>query len=177
MDEPKREHELSDDPLVEETPGEVKAAVFQDQQAPGEVDTQSEVAAAEDEQIELQAASAGLRGAAEDQDEAVDVPEPEQRPDFMMKGALFQDDQREDLRTQWLDVQSSFVEDPRDSVEAADKLIDKLVDDIRSNLAVRRSSLQLQMKNGDGDGSNTEELRQALKTYRLLFDRLLEIEI
>ena len=177
MNDPKRENELSDDPLVEETADEVEAAVSQDEQTLDENDTAGQVQAAEDEQIELQAASAGLRGVAEDQDEAANDPEPQERPDFMTKGPLFQNDQREELRAQWLDVQSSFVEDPADSVEAADKLIDKLVDDIRSNLAVRRSSLQLQLKNGDGDGTNTEELRQALKTYRLLFDRLLEIEI
>nr|WP_062330373.1 hypothetical protein [Herbidospora sakaeratensis] len=71
-----------------------------------------------------------------------------------------------DFDDRWRDIKAAFVDDPRESVEKADALIDEAV----SALAAQRQSLVDQWKNS---GTNdTEQLRLALREYRNLFDRL-----
>ncbi|TKK80718.1 hypothetical protein FDA94_35610 [Herbidospora galbida] len=71
-----------------------------------------------------------------------------------------------DFDERWRDIKAAFVDDPRESVEKADALIDEAV----SALAAKRQSLVDQWKNS---GTNdTEQLRLALREYRNLFDRL-----
>lgn len=71
-----------------------------------------------------------------------------------------------DFDERWRDIKAAFVDDPRESVEKADALIDEAV----SALAATRQSLVDQWKNS---GTNdTEQLRLALREYRNLFDRL-----
>ncbi|WP_062355129.1 hypothetical protein [Herbidospora yilanensis] len=71
-----------------------------------------------------------------------------------------------DFDERWRDIKAAFVDDPRESVEKADALIDEAV----SALAATRQSLVDQWKNS---GTNdTEQLRLALREYRDLFDRL-----
>ncbi|WP_062432481.1 hypothetical protein [Herbidospora daliensis] len=71
-----------------------------------------------------------------------------------------------DFDERWRDIKAAFVDDPRESVEKADALIDEAV----SALANKRQSLVDQWKNS---GTNdTEQLRLALREYRDLFDRL-----
>ncbi|WP_051759126.1 hypothetical protein [Herbidospora cretacea] len=71
-----------------------------------------------------------------------------------------------DFDERWRDIKAAFVDDPRESVEKADALIDEAV----SALASKRQSLVDQWKNS---GTNdTEQLRLALREYRNLFDRL-----
>lgn len=71
-----------------------------------------------------------------------------------------------DFDARWHDIKAGFVDDPRDSVEKADALIDEAV----SALAARRQSLVDGWKNGDEN--DTEKLRLALREYRSLFDKL-----
>ncbi|GIH23901.1 hypothetical protein Aph01nite_22110 [Acrocarpospora phusangensis] len=71
-----------------------------------------------------------------------------------------------DFDARWHDIKAGFVDDPRDSVEKADALIDEAV----SALAARRQALVDGWKNGDQN--DTEQLRLALREYRSLFDKL-----
>ncbi|GAA1012277.1 hypothetical protein Aple_008040 [Acrocarpospora pleiomorpha] len=64
----------------------------------------------------------------------------------------------------WHDIKAGFVDDPRDSVEKADALIDEAV----NALAARRQALVDGWKNHN----DTEQLRLALREYRSLFDKL-----
>jgi hypothetical protein len=72
----------------------------------------------------------------------------------------------DELRRRWHDIQASFVDDPRDSVEKADNLVEEAV----SSLTTRKQELMERWKTNDqGD---TEQLRLALRDYRSLLERL-----
>ena len=75
----------------------------------------------------------------------------------------------ERYREEWRVVQASFVDDPQAAVRDADRLLEQVVDTFTSRLSERRTELS----GGDGDAKETERLRQALRSYRSLFDQLI----
>lgn len=86
-------------------------------------------------------------------------------------GPLFPDDELHNFRARWDEVQTSFVDEPRQAVEQADSLVANAVKRIAEQFAAERSRLEDQWSKGDN--VSTEELRQALRRYRSFFDRLL----
>jgi hypothetical protein len=86
-------------------------------------------------------------------------------------GPLFPDDELHNLRAQWDQAQTSFVDEPRKAVEQADSLVANVVKRIAEQFANERAQLEKQWDSGDD--VSTEDLRQALKRYRSFFDRLL----
>jgi hypothetical protein len=86
---------------------------------------------------------------------------------------LFLPDERERFRKRWSDVQSSFVDEPRKSVEQADTLVAETVQRLTQTFAAERAKLEETWSRG-GDVS-TEDLRCALQRYRTFFDRLLAV--
>lgn len=82
-----------------------------------------------------------------------DPPDPEQ-------AGLLRDS--DSLRSQWQQVQGTFVDDPQRAVREAGALVDRALEEIRSALG-----------NSGGDGSSTEDLRVAFQRYRKFFHRLL----
>lgn len=74
----------------------------------------------------------------------------------------------ERYRTEWRAVQSGFVDDPEAAVRNADQLVERLVQSVTSMLAKHRDELGT----GNGNGERTEQLRQALRHYRSLFEQL-----
>ena len=89
--------------------------------------------------------------------------------------ALFEDDEAERFHSQWLEIQSRFVDDPRASVEEADELVAAVIKSITRSFADRRISLENQWKSGE-NSTTTEDLRLAIKRYRSFFDRLLSLK-
>jgi len=87
---------------------------------------------------------------------------------------LFEEDEAEKFRTQWLNIQSKFVDNPRESVREANELVENVLKSVTMSFHDRRTSLEKQW-NG-GDKVSTEDLRLALKRYRSFFDRLLTLE-
>ena len=87
--------------------------------------------------------------------------------------ALFEDSEAEQFRTQWLEIQSRFVDDPSISVKEADDLVANVIKNITRSFADKRISLESQWKSGD---VSTEELRVAMKRYRSFFNRLLTLQ-
>lgn len=87
---------------------------------------------------------------------------------------LFETDEAKKFRTQWLNIQSKFVDDPRESVKQADELVASVLKSVTMSFSERRVGLEQQWNSG-GDIS-TEDLRVALKRYRSFFDRLLTLE-
>ncbi|MGF7236083.1 MAG: hypothetical protein ACQSGP_14145, partial [Frankia sp.] len=77
-----------------------------------------------------------------------------------------------DLERRWQQVQASFVDGPRQAVEEADALVSETVAHLTSALAARKSALG---GAGSKDGSDTESLRIALRGYRKVFRKLLEV--
>ncbi|WP_067821314.1 hypothetical protein [Nocardia inohanensis] len=76
------------------------------------------------------------------------------------------------LRDQWREVQTMFVDDPRDAVTRANGLVEGTIQQLTETYAQRRQALENKWARSERD--DTEELRQALRGYRQLFDQLLE---
>ena len=98
---------------------------------------------------------------------------PAQNADTSGGQALFAEDELSVLRLRWDEVQSGFVDDPRECVQKADGLVSDVVDRITTGFSEARSRLEEQWARGE-EGS-TEDLRLALKRYREFFQRLLEL--
>jgi hypothetical protein len=86
-------------------------------------------------------------------------------------GPLLPDDERERFSRLWLEIQASFVDEPRTSVEQADSLVADLMQRLAAGFSNERERLEGQWDSGNDVG--TEDLRVALTRYRSFFDRLL----
>jgi hypothetical protein len=86
---------------------------------------------------------------------------------------LFNDGELTDMRSRWTEVQSAFVDDPRDCVQKADGLVADVVDKLTSGFSHARSHLEEQWDRGEQ--VSTEDLRIALTRYREFFERLLAV--
>lgn len=87
--------------------------------------------------------------------------------------SLFAENEAEDLRRRWTDIQTGFVDEPRKAVEHADALVAEAMKRLAEIFAQERDSLEQQWARG-ADVS-TEDLRVALRRYRGFFDRLLSV--
>src|SRR5215211_5321881 len=85
--------------------------------------------------------------------------------------AIYSDDQINDLRTRWNDIQAGFIDEPRGALERANALVDEAITKLAEGFARTRENLYHQWKR-DGTVS-TEDMRQALRRYRSFFNRLL----
>ena len=90
-------------------------------------------------------------------------------------GELFAPDERKELEQRWAEIQTRFVDEPRGSVEAANALVDDLMNRLLSSFSEERSRLERQWDRGDE--VTTEDLRMVLKKYRSFFGRLLELRV
>ena len=86
---------------------------------------------------------------------------------------LFSESEMGDFRSQWSKVQTGFVDEPRRTVEEADKLVAAVMQRLAEGFANERSGLEKQWESGDN--VSTEDLRLALQRYRSFFDRLLKV--
>ena len=88
-----------------------------------------------------------------------------------VKEPLLAQDQAERYRNDWQQIQSGFVDEPRKSVEEADRLVADLMQRLAAIFSEEREQLENQWDSGDD--VSTEDLRVALTRYRSFFDRLL----
>jgi hypothetical protein len=105
---------------------------------------------------------------------ATETREPAQRTataDVEEAGSLLPDDEESDFRARWEQIQTRFVDDPRQAVEDADALVAGVMQRIADGFAQARDGLEGQWSRGEDVG--TEELRVALQRYRAFFRRLL----
>ena len=86
---------------------------------------------------------------------------------------LFSEPEMGDFRSQWSKLQTGFVDEPRRTVEDADKLVAAVMQRLAEGFANERSGLEKQWDSGDN--VSTEDLRLALQRYRSFFDRLLKL--
>jgi hypothetical protein len=84
---------------------------------------------------------------------------------------LFPSDQSERFTSRWQEIQTSFVDQPRDAVAEADALVADLMQRLAASFSQERERLEGQWDRGDD--VSTEDLRVALTRYRSFFDRLL----
>ncbi len=76
------------------------------------------------------------------------------------------------FQERWSSVQALFVDDPRAAVSSADALVAELMQSLAAGFADHKSRLETQWQGG-GE-ADTEELRLALRRYRVFFQRLLQ---
>jgi len=86
---------------------------------------------------------------------------------------LFARNESDDFRHRWSDIQTGFVDEPRQAVERADALVAAAIKRLAEVFAQERSTLEQQWSRGDD--VSTEDLRVALRRYRGFFDRLLSV--
>jgi len=86
---------------------------------------------------------------------------------------LFSADEAQGFRTRWDTVQTGFVDEPRKSVQEADKLVESVIQRLSKIFTDERGNLETQWERGDN--VSTEDLRLALQRYRSFFTRLLAI--
>ena len=84
---------------------------------------------------------------------------------------LLPQDQAERYRSEWQRIQAGFVDEPRRSVEEADRLVADLMQRLAAVFSDEREQLEKQWDSGDD--VSTEDLRVGLTRYRSFFDRLL----
>ena len=85
--------------------------------------------------------------------------------------ALFGEEEARTYKTRWDEIQSRFVDEPRDAVQQADALVNETTQRLATVFAQERGRLEQEWAQ-KGDVS-TEDLRQALRRYRSFFDQLL----
>jgi hypothetical protein len=123
--------------------------------------------------------AAGAARAAEDDRSAREQSKPEtdrgtpDQPDTKRVAPLFADEASTELRERWTEVQTGFVDQPREAVEQADALVAEVMKRLADSFATERQALEQQWSRGDD--VSTEELRLALRRYRSFFDRLLSV--
>lgn len=91
-------------------------------------------------------------------------------PDDDRSTPLFPEDAREELQSRWEAIQAEFVDEPRHSVEEADRLVTETTKRLADSFAEVRRHLEDEWKRGDD--VSTEDLRLALRHYRSFFGRL-----
>jgi hypothetical protein len=77
------------------------------------------------------------------------------------------------LGERWQEIQTRFVDNPREAVHDADALVQDVLHRVTRGFADERRKLEEQWDGGDE--VSTEELRIALQRYRAFFGRLLSI--
>ena len=87
------------------------------------------------------------------------------------RGPLLPQDQSERFTGRWQEIQTGFVDEPRESVAKADALVAELMQELAASFSDERERLESQWEGGDD--VSTEDLRVALRRYRSFFDRLL----
>jgi hypothetical protein len=86
---------------------------------------------------------------------------------------LFTVEEVDRFRVEWRELQSDFVDHPRDAVQHADELVAQVMQSLATTFADHKRSLEGQWS--AGEKVETEELRVALRRYRAFFDQLLTV--
>jgi hypothetical protein len=86
---------------------------------------------------------------------------------------LFVEGEVTEFRSRWADIQTGFVDEPRQAVQDADNLVASLMKKLAEGFASERQGLEHQWDRGED--VSTEDLRVALQRYRSFFDRLLRV--
>src|ERR1700684_3151988 len=77
--------------------------------------------------------------------------------------ALFPCGETEELSNSWRDVQGTFVDEPREAVQKANDLVERVTTRLTEVFAQERANLEKEW--GAGKYVSTEDLRQALRRY------------
>lgn len=79
-------------------------------------------------------------------------------------------DRSNDWMARWTEIQTRFVDEPRESIEDADALVGEVIDALTLTFTAERARLEDRWN--AGAEPSTEDLRTALQRYRSFFNRL-----
>jgi hypothetical protein len=79
----------------------------------------------------------------------------------------------QDFRSRWNEIQVAFVDEPRDAVGRADRLVAETINGLTESFTAERQKLEREWDRGSTD--STEALRLAFQGYRSFFNRLLSV--
>lgn len=96
---------------------------------------------------------------------------PDASADAGAPAGLFDQQEVAAFSDRWEDIQVRFVDQPQESVAAADQLVDDVVNAMTTRLGDQRRQLESLWQHDEE--VSTEQLRQSLQRYHALFDRLL----
>jgi len=129
------------------------------------------VGAVDEQGAEVVAADAHMRGESDLEAASTEQRRTDDSVSAGAHGPLLPTDQTERLTVRWQEIQTGFVDRPRESVEHADALVADLMQRLAASFSHEREQLEAQWDGGDD--VSTEDLRVALTRYRSFFDRLL----
>jgi enoyl-CoA hydratase/carnithine racemase len=84
---------------------------------------------------------------------------------------LLTGEELEGLRMRWGEIQTRFIDDPKEAVQAADQLVAEVMHKLASTFAERKQGLEHHWQHSNEVA--TEDLRVVLRQYRSFFNRLL----
>jgi hypothetical protein len=85
--------------------------------------------------------------------------------------SLLAEDDVASMSARWEAVQASFVDEPRQAVAEADRLVEDVIQRLTLSFADERTRLERRWEHGEE--VSTEDLRQTIRRYRSFFQRLL----
>ena len=85
-------------------------------------------------------------------------------------GTFMQDQKWNEFGRRWDEIQSGFVDDPRRTVEQADRLVAEVIAHLSQLFTEERARLEAQWSRGGK--AQTEDLRVAMQRYREFFKTL-----
>jgi len=89
------------------------------------------------------------------------------------RGELAGSEEMQRLVSRWKEIQAEFVDEPGSAVAKADELVAETMERVAAMFARERDALGQGRSGSGGISPDTEELRQSLRRYRALFERLL----
>jgi hypothetical protein len=89
-------------------------------------------------------------------------------------GQLLGDEDSAEFRTRWIELQGSFVDDPRQAVQQAEGLVDEVMQTLIAQLTARKEQLEARSSTSGDSSGDTEELRLRLRSYREFFEQMLK---
>jgi hypothetical protein len=93
--------------------------------------------------------------------------------DSVPRAELAAGEEMQQFVTRWREIQAEFVDEPKSAVAKADALVVETLERLAAMFERERTVLE-QRWSGSGETS-TEDLRQSLRRYRELFERLLAV--
>ena len=81
------------------------------------------------------------------------------------------------LGQQWHDIQAMFVDDPRGSVQLAAEAADAAVSSLVESMRERQAGLRPAAGSASSDPADTEQLRGALRTYRMVCETVQDLAL
>jgi hypothetical protein len=85
---------------------------------------------------------------------------------------LFRPEAADRFRVGWQQIQTRFVDDPKDAVQGADRLLTEVLESLTGTVTERKRELEGQW-HGESEAL-TEDLRLALRRYRSFVNQLLD---